>query len=229
MGGHIIEQTSTYKYLGVIFDENLSWVPQIDKMCSKLASVCGIISKARHYLDRNSLMLIYNSLVESRLRYGILGWSTATNAQLNRLKVLQNKALRFIHFASLDAAMLPIYSHYNVLPLEKLILLHQATYMYSFQNQLLPNVFNAYCSKPSHSYNTRFAKSNFVIPKHVSKLKQKSIKVIGPKVWTSIPDEAKILPFKNSFSKRMKKVYIESLPTKMSQGRHQALYSKTKE
>ena len=49
-----------------------------------------------------SLMLIYNSLVESRLRYGILAWSTATAKQINRLKVLQNKALRFINFSSID-------------------------------------------------------------------------------------------------------------------------------
>ena len=102
MGEHIIEQTTTYKYLGVLFDENLSWVPQIDKMCAKLSSVCGILSKVRHYLDRNSLMLIYNSLVESRLRYGILGWSTATLNQIDRLKVLQNKALRFITFSLND-------------------------------------------------------------------------------------------------------------------------------
>ena len=66
MGGHIIEQTATYKYLGVLIDENLNWVPQIDFMCKKLASVCGLLSKVRHYLNRNSLMLIYNSLIESR-------------------------------------------------------------------------------------------------------------------------------------------------------------------
>ena len=115
MGGHQIEQTSTYKYLGVIIDENLNWVPQIDKMCAKLASVCGILSKVRHYLDRNALMLIYNSLVESRLRYGILSWSSVPLNQLNRLKVLQNKALRFINFSSIDCAMLPIYAHFKVL------------------------------------------------------------------------------------------------------------------
>ena len=68
MGHHIVEQTTSYKYLGVLIDENLSWIPQIDNMCSKLSSVCGILSKVRHYLDRNALMLIYNSLVESRLR-----------------------------------------------------------------------------------------------------------------------------------------------------------------
>ena len=49
MGQYLIEQTSTYKYLGVIIDENLNWVPQITKMCSKLSCVCGISSKLRHF------------------------------------------------------------------------------------------------------------------------------------------------------------------------------------
>ena len=102
MGNHLIERTDNYKYLGITFDDKLDWKLQIDKICSKLSSVCGVISKVRHYLDRKSLMLIYNSLIESRLRYGILSWSTAARKQLNRLKVLQNKALRFIHFSSLD-------------------------------------------------------------------------------------------------------------------------------
>ena len=60
MGGNVIEETPTYKYLGIIIDQKLNWQPQIAEMCSKLSSVCGILSKVRHYLDRNALMLIYN-------------------------------------------------------------------------------------------------------------------------------------------------------------------------
>ena len=197
-----------------MIDENLNWVPQIDRMCAKLSSVCGILSKVRHFLDRNSLMLIYNSLVESRLRYGILSWSTATLNQLNRLRVLQNKAIRFITFSPLDAEMLPIYKQLNVLPLSQLITLHQATHMYSFANSLLPTVFQSYCAKPQHSQNTRFSKHNFCLPRCNSQLKEKSIKVIGPKVWTTIPNEAKVLPFRKSFTKHMKKKYIAQLPDK---------------
>ena len=208
MGEHTIEQTSTYKYLGILIDENLNWAPQIDKMCAKLSSVCGILSKVRHFLDRKSLMLIYNSLVESRLRYGILSWSTAAEKQINRLKVLQNKALRFINFSSLDTAMLPLYSHYNVLPLNHLIRLHQVTYMFCLHNNLLPRAFDSYCSRPTHSQGTRFAKSNYVIPKSQTRLQESSIKAIGPRVWAGVPTEAKILPFKKSFSKKMKAIYI---------------------
>ena len=47
-----------------------------------------------------------------------------------------------------------------------------------------------------------------------------SLKIIGPKLWASVPNEAKNLPFQKNFSKYMKNLYINSLPTEMSSGRH---------
>ena len=132
-------------------------------MCGKLSSVCGVLSKVRHILDRNSLLMIYNSLIESRLRYGILGWSTASNSQIHRLEVLQNKALRLIDFSPIGTTILPIYSQFNVLPLNKIIDLERANYMYSLSNNLLPTVFRSYVSRPSHRYETRYSRSNFKI------------------------------------------------------------------
>ena len=213
MGGNIIEQTESYKYLGVLIDEKLSWKPQIEKMCSKLSSVCGILSKVRYVLDRNSLMLIYNSLIESRLRYGILSWCTASNQLLDKLKVLQNKALRFIDFSPIGTTILPIYAQFKVLPLNYLIDLQIANYMYSFSNNLLPTAFSSYCVKPSHRYGTRYAKSNYVLPKHVSKKTESSIKVTGPKLWAEIPDSLKQLPFRKTFTKQLKNIFLDKLPT----------------
>ena len=67
MGNHKIERTDNYRYLGIIMDDKLNWKLHISKLCTKLSNVCGILSKVRHYLDRKSLMLIYNSLFDSRL------------------------------------------------------------------------------------------------------------------------------------------------------------------
>ena len=213
MGRNPIEQTATYKYLGVIIDENLNWKPQIDKLCSKLAGVCGIISKVRHILDRNSLLMIYNSLMESRLRYRILGWSTASNALIDRLKVLQNRAICFIDFSPIGTTILPIFAQFNVLPLEKIIDLERANYMFSLNNGNLPEVFNFYCSKPTHRYETRFSRNNFCIPKYQPKLSNSSIKFIGPKAWEKIPSDLKNLQFRKTFSKQLKRLYLNELPT----------------
>lgn len=212
MGGHVIEQTASYKYLGILIDEKLNWIPQVDAICSKLSSVCGILSKARHYLDRNALMLIYNSLVESRLRYGILSWGTASKTQINRIKVLQNRALRFISFSPIDLPMLPLYSRFNILPFQDILHLQQATFMYSFYNDKLPHNFKPYFTTPSHNHNTRYSHSNFSLPPISYKVSDRSIKVIGPRIWANVLPELKSLPFRKTFSKQFKKHLLSGLP-----------------
>ena len=41
LGNHVIEKTESYKYLGIIFDNKLSWKPHIDNLTKKLQSACG--------------------------------------------------------------------------------------------------------------------------------------------------------------------------------------------
>ena len=132
MGEHKIERTNCYKYLGLWVDENLNWNHQISILSSKLSSVCGILSKVRHYLDRNSLLLIYHSLFDSRLRYGILGWGTASNQRLAKLRVLQNRAVRFITFSSFRSSAAPLYASLKILPLDEQVFLQKSIFSTAF-------------------------------------------------------------------------------------------------
>ena len=205
MGHHEIEQTETYKYLGVIFDDKLNWKPQIESMCAKLSSVCGVLSKVRHYLDRKSLMLIYNSLFESRLRYGSLGWGTAPDYYLSKLRVLQNRALRFITFASFRSHVLPLYSLLDVLPLNDLLLLQKSVFMHSLHYKNLPYMLSSYCLPIAHSYSTRYASNlNYRTPQIRTKRGQSSIKYAGPVVWSQVPKDTKEIAYRKPFSKKMK-------------------------
>ena len=92
--------------------------------------------------------------------------------------------------------------------------------MYSLHNNLLPRVFQTYCTRPCHSQGTRFSKSNYIFPKCQTKLQERSIKTIGPRVWATVPQEAKILPFRKTFTKHMKNLYLKTLPTEQSSGNH---------
>ena len=49
-----LEQCNTYKYLGVMFDKDLSWKPHIDYISSKIAKACGAIAKTRHFVGINN-------------------------------------------------------------------------------------------------------------------------------------------------------------------------------
>ena len=205
MGRFEIEKTDTYKYLGILFDNKLNWHAQIDKMCSKLSSVCGVISKVRHYLDKKSLLLIYNSLFDSRLRYGILGWGTASEQYISKLRVLQNRAVRFITFASYRSRMLPCYVELGVLPIDEIFLMQKSLFMHNLHYKNLPHMLSTYCLPARHSITTRYiTELNYVIPVVRTNRGQSSIKFSGPKAWINIPKSLKEIVFKKPFSKKLK-------------------------
>ena len=209
MAENYIERTNAYKYLGVIIDEKLDWKPQISQLCQKLASVCGVISKVRYYLNSKSLMLLYHSLVASRIRYGILCWSTASKYDLKKLDVLHNRVVRYITFSPYRTTLKPLYVKLDVLPLSELIDMQRALFMYNLHYNLLPYAFENYCSIPSHRYATSYSRSkNYTLPPYKSNRGQTSMKFLGPKIWARIPLEIKELNSRKQFVKKTKKYFL---------------------
>ena len=51
IGKHKIEQISQIKYLGITFDDKLTWKSHIQQICSKLSSGSWTILKLRQYVD----------------------------------------------------------------------------------------------------------------------------------------------------------------------------------
>ena len=206
MGNNLIEKTDRYKYLGVIVDDKLKWDLHIEKMCSKLSSICGVISKARYYLDKKSLLLIYNCLVSSKLRYGTLCWSTAPQYLINKVNVLNNRIIRYINFKPIRTRLLPLYKRNNVLPLSEVIQLQRAMFMYNYHFNLLPNIFDNFFSIISHGYSTSLAATfNYSIPYCRTNREQSSIKYLGSKAWSDVPFEIKMSNTRKLFSTKIKK------------------------
>ena len=145
-------------------------------------------------------MLIYNSLFESRLRYGVLGWGTASEPNISKLRILQNRVVRFITFSSFRSRIAPLYASLKILPLQEQLFLQRAIFMHSVHYRNLPAALSAYCQKPEHRYLTRYrTASNFVLPHLLTNHSQKSIKFTGPKVWAEVPKEFKDIAFQKLF------------------------------
>ena len=179
MGNHIIDRTKSYRYLGLLVDEKLSWANHIDEICLKLSQIAGVIFKIRSLLTKEALMLVYHALVNSKLRYGLICWATASQYLLDKVNVAHNKIITYMTFSKRCSRMWPLYSELKVLPLDILIQIEHAKTMYKFEHNLLPQVFNNYFQKPSHQHNTRFATThnNFAMIR-ISSAKEKSMSEI---------------------------------------------------
>jgi len=70
-GDHIIEQVKQIKYLGMIFNDKLSWKPHIQHVCSKVSNGSWALLKLRNYVGVNILKAVYHSLIYFHLQYYI--------------------------------------------------------------------------------------------------------------------------------------------------------------
>ena len=195
MGGHVIERTKTYRYLGLLVDEKFSWESQVSEICWKLSQMAGIILKIRSLLTKEAMLLVYHSLVGSKLRYGLVCWATANKTLLDKINVAHNTIITYLTFSKRCSRMWPLYCQLKVLPLDILIQIEQAKTIYKFEHKMLPQVFDSYFQKPAHSHNTRYASNHNFQVVRISSAREKSLlKYYGPKVWASIPLDIKNAP-----------------------------------
>ena len=60
-----IQRTESIKFMGVLLDENLSWKEHIKYNENKIAKNLGLLYKAKHYLNKRSLIVLYYSFIHT--------------------------------------------------------------------------------------------------------------------------------------------------------------------
>ena len=160
LSGQKIFPSKKVKYLGIIIDENLSWKPHISLLLTKLSRATGILSKTRHYLQYKPLVSIYHSLFQSHLNYCIQTFGHVTNENMDKIRKLQNKALRIMHFKNNRDPVLPLFQQSGILPIDKQLILKNCLFAFDQQKKNLPTFFDSFCKreKQRHSYLTRYSK-----------------------------------------------------------------------
>ena len=141
----ILDRVNSYKYLGVglLTNSELSWVPHIRAITSKLASACGTLFTAKHCLDRHALRLILNTSVLSYVNYGILVWESAIKTALQSLTVILNRVVRCVNFRTTigHIKMSQLYKDNKIFQLKDIYHLGIARFMNKYTNNKLPSTF----------------------------------------------------------------------------------------
>ena len=91
-----LDVVDEFKYLGVILDKNLSWKPQIENVKSKILRNFYVLRRTRPFIDRNTAVILYNTMIQSYFDYCNVIWLNPYSAQMKKLQTVQNRALRLI-------------------------------------------------------------------------------------------------------------------------------------
>ena len=82
----------------------MSWIQHISYVKNNVAKGIGVMFKARTYLDRRSLINLYNAYIYPYLIYCVESWCNAAKCHLDQLYILHTKIVRLITFSNYNQA-----------------------------------------------------------------------------------------------------------------------------
>ena len=130
----MIKSIETAKYLGIILDSQLKFAIYILKSLTKISRLIRVMSKNRHYLPKTMLQKLYYALIHSHLLYGIAVWGSTYQTLINKLQVLQNKAMKMIEGRDWNSKISDTYLKHKILTVQNLYLFEVGKLMYRFYN-----------------------------------------------------------------------------------------------
>merc|ERR1712240_245682 len=96
-----------------------------------------------HFLNEKALYLLFNSLLMSNIRYGLLCWGRANKKCINDINILINRAIICIHCMKYDDSVKKLKTEKKI-NVESLYLYELGIFMFKFKNDLLPANFDYY-------------------------------------------------------------------------------------
>ena len=177
------------KYLGIIIDCNLNWKHHINYVTLKISKTVGIISKLRYYIPNNVLLDIYKSLISPYLTYGEAVWGNAAKVHIQKILVLQKRALRLMNFKSYQDHAIPLFLSTGTLPITMIYVKESSTIIYDILKGDTPETLHKLFTKASkqHNYETKMvANDNLYINFSRLELQRRSFSRVGTLIWNSI-------------------------------------------
>ena len=135
--GKKVTPSKFVKYLGIYLDNFLSWHQQEQDMRSRLNRAAGMLCKIRHYVNFDTLKMIYHGIFSSVLMYGSLIWGQH-NRIVNRLQTIQNKAIRYMTFKPKRTSTIPLLKKTGILSLQDYITQQNCLFAHDSINGNLP-------------------------------------------------------------------------------------------
>ena len=99
-----ISRVKAFNFLGIVLNETLTWSDHTTHIANKINPVIAQIRRLKNSLPLHILKMIYNSLILSRLHYGIALWGKSPG----NLTKIQKKAIRALTGSGTNSHTIPL-------------------------------------------------------------------------------------------------------------------------
>ena len=173
--GSLISVVDDFKFLGLIFDRKLSFIPHIKYLKAKCVKALNLLTDLSHTnwgADRTVPLQLYRSLIRSKLDYGSIVYGSARKSYLMMLDTVHHQGLRLALGAFRTSPVESLYVEAEepslYLRREKLALQHairlaanpsNPTFKVTFPPHISQEIIDLYDNKPNaiRSFGLRIA------------------------------------------------------------------------
>ena len=168
-------------------------------MRSRLSRAAGMLCKIRHYVNFETLKMVYYGIFGSILNYGSLIWGQHSRI-VNRLQIIQNKAIRYMKFKPKRTSTAPLFKEAGILNLSDYITQQNCLFAHDCINRNIPTpLLDERISFVHTSGNTREERLNHLVNFRTNTILYgtKSIKSQAVQAWNEINNDLHHLKLQN--------------------------------
>ena len=186
LSGSQIEQVSSFKLLGVLINDTLTWTDHINHVITKVSRNVNLLRRLSWFLPRSLLALYLKSYILPLIDYCDIVWDNCTQHDSSHLQSLFNYACRLaLHRLRLSSTS----ALWKDLGLSSLCCrrkLHLAEMTYKCHKSLAPPYLSSLFCLPAHHHNTR-TKSVVNLPVVRTTFGQHAFAFRCASLWRSLP------------------------------------------
>ena len=120
----------------------------MNEITKKLNRSNSMLSKIRHYVDKNTIRSLYFSLFHSHINYCCQVWGQKGNSYLNRVLSLQRSALRIISFKPFRSDVSCLFRSLNIHLFSNTVRFANLLFVfYSLSSNLPTSILNFFLTK----------------------------------------------------------------------------------
>ena len=130
-----IKQSTNFKFLGILIDENRNWKMQINNIKNKLYYGLSLLHRYKYKFNINTLVMLYFSFFHSHINYCSIIWGSTYHSNIKCIQILQNKCMRAIYKLDNKTNIDYIFLRHNILKFKDIINISIYKYMFRIYNK----------------------------------------------------------------------------------------------
>ena len=205
-----IEQVDSIKLLGLTIDSSLSWSKHINNIVVKMGNGIRVTRKCSEFITPSILKSVIHSLVLSHLEYCPVVWSSASQSDLKKLQVAQNKAARLALNCSYRTGINVMHSNLMWMTVAQKMSMCLLMLLRSIISTNLPSSLADQVHMTSdHGYSTRGAVTGHImLPAPRTNSRKLTFLYRSIALWNSLPKDIKAKVNYKSCFKKLTKIFL---------------------